>query len=166
MKNFSIILIDPNNLQILNPTHSKFNEELDKIAKMVTVNQETFIKQIGEHLQMDQIDKELMGDTELCYETYDKKIYEFCYIDIMENKIEPRGNNILASQLACVHKKIDGPVALFGYKINIKTGLAENMNITFNDLKDILLNKFFHQGIYVHSSGNMCEFIYHNNLKI
>lgn len=168
MNNFSIILIDSNNLEILNPTLDQFNEELEKIAKIVTVNPETFIEIIGKHLQMDQTYKEIefMGTTEMCYETYDKKIYEFCHIDIIENQIETRGNNVLAGKLSYIHKKIDGPVVLFGYKINLKTGLAENIDMNFNDLKDILLNKFFHQGVYVHNSGNMCEFTFHNDLNV
>ena len=165
MSNFEIILIEPNSIEIIDPFSLKFHEELLKCTKIVQVNNKTLMEKIGDHLKMNDTG-DFMGNTELCYETNDKKIYEICYIDIIENKIEPRGENILASQLSCVHKKIDGPVALFGYKVNIKTGLPVNISVKYDELKDILINKFMHKGVYIHSSNSMIEFTFYNDLNV
>lgn len=166
MSNFEIVLINPNNIQILNPYSSEFDNELKKISKVVNVTDNTLMEIVGEHLEMNKEENNFMGDTELCYETSDKKIYELCHIDIIENKIESRGENVLASQLCCIHRKMDGPVVLFGYKISLKTGIPINISVGYNELKEILINKYMHKGVYIHNSGNMIEFTYHNDLNI
>ena len=161
MKTFKVILIEPNNLSVFNPNLPEFDREIEQFVKVETVNQETFIPIVCNFLQNK--DEDYMNDTILCHETYNKKIYELCYVDNVSNGINSRGDNILASQLCYVHKKIDGKVALLGSKVNLETGLPECIDVDISVLKKILLKKYFHKGIYVHHSGNMIDFIYHNN---
>ena len=166
MSTFEIVLINPNTIQALNPYSSEFDEELKKCTKVVSVTNETFMEIVCKHLKMNEAENDFMGDTELCYETPDRKIYEFCHIDIVENQIESRGKNVLASQLCYLHKEIDGPVALFGYKVSVGTGTPTSISIGYNEIKEIMINKFMHTGVYVHSSGNMAEFTFHNDMNV
>lgn len=161
MSTFKIILINPNKIQALNPYSPEFDAELKKYTSIKQVDDKTFMETIVKHLQMDKTENEFMGDTELCYETFDKKIYEFCCVDITEK----RGDNMLASHLSCLHKKIDGPVVLFGYKVN-SIGIPVNISVGYDELKEILINKYIHTGVYIHESGNMIEFTYHNDLNV
>jgi hypothetical protein len=161
-----IILIKPNDLFIMNPNSNEFDNELKNICEIIETNNDDFLGEIGKYLGLNDEKNDFIADTDICCETYDKKIYEICHLDIQQNNILPRGENILASNLVYLYKKIDGPVILLGYKINLKTGLPENISVDFNILKQILLKKFLHKGIYIHHSDNMVEFNFHNNLNV
>ena len=108
MNTFKVILIEPNNLSVFNPNLPEFDREIEKFVKVVTVNDETYVPTVCNFLQ--DKDEDYMNNTVLCHETYNKKIYELCYVDNVSNNIKSRGDNILASQLCYVHKKIDGKV--------------------------------------------------------
>lgn len=172
MKNFNIILIKPNNLKTFNPYSSEFDNEISNYIEIKTVDDYSFIENLITHLKLsnnnekekEKNEYDYTGDTDICYET-EKYVYEICHVDKLENQIESRGDNVLSSQLTLLHKTIDGPSILYGYKIN-KKGVAENININKDTIKEILINKFFHKGIYIHTSGNMCEFTYHNDLNV
>ena len=51
-------------------------------------------------------------------------------------------------------------------KINLKTGLPENIDVDVSMLKQVLNDKFIHTGVYIHNSGNMIEFKFHNDLNV
>lgn len=161
-----IILIKPNNLSILNPNTNDFNDEINKICEIIETDDNNFLGEIGKYLGLNEEKNDFIADTYICSETYDKKIYEICHIDIQQNNITSRGENKLASNLTYLYKKIDGPVILLGYQIDLQTGLPKNINVDFSILKQILLKKFLHKGIYIHYSDNMVEFNFHNNLNI
>jgi hypothetical protein len=159
-----IILINPNNLEITNT--KEFDNELKKICHIIETKEDEFIGEVGKFLGLNDEKNDFIADTEICCETYDKKVYEICHIDIQQNNITSRGENKLASNLTYLYRNIDGPVILLGYKINLNTKLPENIDVDFNILKDILVKKFLHKGIYIHYSNNMVEFNYHNNLNV
>lgn len=161
-----ILLINQNNLEITNPNTKEFDNELKKICNIIETKKDEFIGEVGKYLGLNDEKNDFIADTEICCETYDKKIYEICHIDIQQNNIKTRGNNNLASNLTYLYKKIDGPVILLGYQINLKTGIPENIDVDFNIIKNILVKKFLHKGIYIHYSNNMVEFNYHNNLNV
>lgn len=161
-----ILLIDPNNLEITNPNTKEFNNELQKICHIIETKEDEFIGEVGKYLGLNDEKNDFIADTEICCETSDKKVYEICHIDVQQNNITSRGNNKLASNLTYLYRNIDGPVVLLGYRINLNTKLPENIDVDVNTLKNILIKKFLHKGIYIHHSNNMVEFNYHNNLNV
>jgi hypothetical protein len=173
---FNIIVIKPNEISNLNTRSEAFDNEIKKITEIVKVDDNSFgeciVEKLGMYRENEEVD--LQGDTEVCDETYDKKIYQFCYVDPFDNNTNDETetetklklqNNKLASNLLYVQKKITGNIVLFCCKIG-KDGTAKNISMTIDDLKDILNRKFFHKAIYCHSSGNMLEFTYHNDMNI
>jgi hypothetical protein len=167
MKNFKIILIEPNKIQNLNPYSNEFNNSIMDIVKVVQVSNENIMDCICEHLQMvNNNNINIMGDTILCHETYDKKMFELCFIDSKKNELKHKEDNDLSSHLCYIHQHIDGPSVFMCSKINLQTGLPENIDIDVPILKQVLNDKFIHTGVYIHNSGKMVEFTFHNDLNV
>lgn len=153
---FDIILIEPNNLQSFDQYSDEFKECIKNVTKIETVTPDTFMDVVVKFIGMENI----MGDTELCHEDEKFRVYQFCYVD----DVEGRELNMLATQLSYKHRPIHGPVVLFGSKVTSK--LCKNISMDYNDLGHLLDNKYFHTGVYVHNSGRMCEFTFHNDLNV
>lgn len=164
---FDIIVIYPNDIKNLNPESEEFNLSITECTQIVTTNNESFNECIIEHLNMyNENGSDLVGDTEVCDETVERKIFQFCYIDPFDNDgMKPQLYNKLASNLLYSQKRVTGTVVLFGCQI-IKNGTAKNISTNITDLKNILNRKFIHTGIYCHSSNKLLEFTFHNDMNI
>jgi hypothetical protein len=160
---FSILLIEPNNLDNFNVDSKNFNNELNNFVTIEFVSHETMMQSICSFLKLDHTH---IANTVLLDETPDRHVYQLCYLSDKDNKIETRGDNKLASMLTYMNEKIDGPAVIVGSRINIKTGIPKSVSVNYETISLILKKKFFHNGLYVHSSGRLSNFIYYNDLTV
>lgn len=162
-KEFNIVLIKPNNLNIENIssiTKEKINEIINEYTELITVTHDTMMENI---IKLINLNTEIIGSTDLCYQN-SNYIYQLCHIDYKSNKIDHENikQNELGSILTIENNDILGNAVLIKSKIG-NNYLCETSSMDKDLLYDLIYNRIFHKGIIVKTNGEIDEFEFNKN---
>jgi hypothetical protein len=160
MQKISIIIIKPNNFNILEFSNSQ--ESINNINQYLEIaddiNNDNFMQTIIHAISPNLTEETLsqhIGDTTTCLET-PSKIYQLCF---QSSELNNDANN-LASFLTTDNKIIYGPACLISVTNEDEMKLS---SVTYNELLLILQKKLNHHAIIIKSDGNFENVLFKND---
>lgn len=158
---------DQNDLLKMKTNYVDFDKTFDKLKDIChskEVTKDTFMEEIVKYIGLD---AEHYGDVKDCYESNDYT-YQIMYkMTNQEDDLDKLKYNLLGSYLTFNKELIYGNAVLFKTYISLdKPDEDKVVNITLNNVIELIMNNLYHTGVYIDSNNDFEQIYFDNDYNI